>query len=232
MGFDNLREKLLAGGIAPRHVRRYLAELNEHLDDLTREQREAGYDTEDAALRARARLGGDDELAAAMLAQKGFRSVAARAPWAVFLFLPPVAALALGFVFVGSLVLIGKCFGFLPLSDHATPLWFQALATNLVAVANLTTKPLAAMLFVAIAVRQRLKLVWPVIATLLLLVLVVQSEVVFAAPGKSQLRLGAGLALLPQAWTAAGENWLQIGAQYVLTVLPVLWLYKARRRTA
>lgn len=232
MGFDNLRESLLVGGIAPRHVRRYLAELNEHLDDLTREQRKAGYDGEDAAARARARLGSDEELASAMLEQKQFRSWVARAPWAVFLFLPPVAALALAFVFVGSLVLIGKYCGFMPLSDHATPLWFQTLATNLVAVANLTAKPLAAILFVAIAARQRLKMIWPFIASLLLLVLVVNSDVVFAAPGKSQLRLGAGLALLPQAWAAVGENWLQIGAQYVLTILPVLWLYKARRRVA
>ena len=108
MRFDDLRETLLVGGIAPRHVRRYLRELSEHLDDLTAQQRVAGYDGEDAAIRARARLGGDEELAAAMLAQKQFRSWAARAPWAVFLFLPPVAAMAFGALLIGSLVLVGK----------------------------------------------------------------------------------------------------------------------------
>ena len=83
MQFDALRETLLKGGFAPRHVRRYVRELDEHLDDLTAQQRQAGYDAEDAAIRARARLGNNTELACAMLEQKRFRSLAARAPWAV-----------------------------------------------------------------------------------------------------------------------------------------------------
>ena len=52
MPFEALRERPLAAGIAPRHVRRYLAELNDHLDDLIQVQRDAGYDTEDAEIRA------------------------------------------------------------------------------------------------------------------------------------------------------------------------------------
>ena len=226
MRFGDLRETLLRGGVAPRHVRRYLAELGEHLDDLTRDQHEIGYDNEDAAMRARARLGSDDELAAAMLAQRQFRSWTARAPWAVFLILPPIAALAFATLVIGSLALVGKYFGFMPLSEHSAPLWFQTLAANLWAVANLAAKALAAILFVAIAARQRLKLIWPFIASMLLLVLVVQSEVLFAAHGKGYLKLGFGLALFPQAWTKIGENWLQIGAQYVMTILPVLWLWR------
>ena len=75
MRFEGLREILLKGGVAPRHVRRYLAELSEHLDDLTEKQRAQGYDGEDAALRARALLGEDRELAAAMLEQKSLRSI-------------------------------------------------------------------------------------------------------------------------------------------------------------
>lgn len=54
MPLEDLRERLLAAGIAPRHVRRYLAELEGHLDDLIQDQRDAGYDTEDATIRARA----------------------------------------------------------------------------------------------------------------------------------------------------------------------------------
>jgi hypothetical protein len=77
MPFETLREALLKGGVAPRHVRRYLAELSEHLDDLTAQQCEAGYDAEDAAIRARAKLGSDTELAGAMLEQKRFHSLAA-----------------------------------------------------------------------------------------------------------------------------------------------------------
>jgi len=96
MRFEALRETLLKGGVAPRHVRRYLAELSEHLDDLTAQQREVGYDAEDAAIRARARLGDDDRLAQAMLEQPGMRSWPARLPWLVFVALPPAATLLLG----------------------------------------------------------------------------------------------------------------------------------------
>ena len=38
MRFEALREVLLKGGVAPRHVRRYVRELDEHLDDLTAQQ--------------------------------------------------------------------------------------------------------------------------------------------------------------------------------------------------
>jgi hypothetical protein len=226
LAFDNLREKLLSGGVAPRHVRRYLAELNEHLDDLTAQQREAGYDGEDARIRARARLGGDDELASAMLAQKQFRSWAARAPWAVFVFLPPMAAMTFAALLTGGLVLTAKIFGFLPLSEHSAPNWFQILATDTVAVAGLTARPLAAVLFVVIAVRQRLKLAWPLIATLLLLVLVVDSHVSFVESGKSYLRLGAGLAFPGPAMPM--EKWRLFLQQYVVIALPVLWLWRRR----
>src|ERR1700761_3953986 len=103
MRFEALREILLKGGIAPRHVRRYLAELTEHLDDLTEKQRAQGYDGEDAALRARALLGEDRDLAAAMLEQKSLRSITVRAPWLVFGILPPVAGIVAGFLLMGSL---------------------------------------------------------------------------------------------------------------------------------
>jgi hypothetical protein len=232
LGFDNLREKLLLGGIAPRHVRRYLAELHEHLDDLIREQRKAGYDGEDAALRARARLGSDDELAAAMLEQKQFRSIASRAPWAVFLFLPPVAAVAIGILFIDSLVLIGKYFGYLGMPASLPPQWFQMLAHGLVALSNLTTMPLAAIIFAVVAQRQRLKLIWPLLATLLLLVLFFHNDVLFALHGKGHLMLGAGPIFSRHGWMMLTENWQWAVVQYALTLLPVLWLYRRRMAAA
>lgn len=233
MAFDNLREKLLLAGIAPRHVRRYLKELHEHLDDLTREQRDAGYDSEDAQIRARARLGSEDELATAMLAQKGFRSVTARAPWAVFLFLPPVAAAAIGILFIGSLVLIGKQIGFPGnMTAALAPQWFQMLANSLVLSANLAVMPLTAILFVAVAHRQRLSLIWPLAATVLLLVFVLHSDVLFAPQGKGHLQIGAGIVFADHTWSMLVENWRVAAVQYALTILPVLWLYRMRRRIA
>jgi hypothetical protein len=82
--FDQLRERLLRAGIAPRHVRRYIAELRDHFDDLAREEMAAGAAPTLAQSRARSRLGSDDALADVMLARPGMRSISARYPWAVF----------------------------------------------------------------------------------------------------------------------------------------------------
>ena len=92
--FDELRERLLRAGAAPRHVRRYIVELGDHFDDLVAEEIKGGA-TEDAARQAaRARIGSDDELSAVMLARPGIRSVIARFPWVAFGF-GPILILAL-----------------------------------------------------------------------------------------------------------------------------------------
>jgi hypothetical protein len=228
LGFDTLRERLLSGGIAPRHVRRYLAELEEHLEDLTAQQRQAGYHREDARIRARARLGSDAELASAMLEQKQFRSLAARAPWVVFTMLPPIAALAIGMLFIGSVVLTGKYFGFMPMSASSTPAWYQLLVTGMVFAANLTMMPVTAILFVAIAQHQRLKLVWPLIATVVLLGLFFYCDVTFASHGKGHLMIGAGPFFMRESWTMLTARWRLAMVQYALTLLPALWLWRRR----
>src|SRR5215467_11648168 len=82
--FLELRERLLHAGVAPRHVRRYVKELREHLADLTAEEAHAGSARAEAEMRAMARLGSVDDLAQAMIDQRQFRSWCTRAPWAVF----------------------------------------------------------------------------------------------------------------------------------------------------
>lgn len=86
--FNELRERLLRAGVAPRHVRRYLTELAEHLADLTAEEEHAGRSRADAESAAFVRLGGMDDLARAMIEQRQFQSWCARAPWATFGFAP------------------------------------------------------------------------------------------------------------------------------------------------
>ncbi len=75
-----LRERLLRAGMAPRHVRRYLAELEDHLEDLVEEERSAGRGVADALCR----LGSVEELARAMEGRRELRGWTARAPWVVF----------------------------------------------------------------------------------------------------------------------------------------------------
>jgi hypothetical protein len=82
--FSQLRERLLRAGVAPRHVRRYLNELSDHLTDLRTEEERAGRSRAEAESAALARLGGVESLAKAMIEQRQFQSWSARAPWAIF----------------------------------------------------------------------------------------------------------------------------------------------------
>lgn len=229
MQFEALREILLRGGVAPRHVRRYLAELTEHLEDLTAQQRAAGYDGEDAAIRARARLGEDGELAAAMLEQKSLRSITARAPWLVFGLLPPFAAIAAMLVPLGVLVLIGKALGFAE-KGAVRPHWFDLLATAAAACANLVFFPLMSVLFVALVARHRLSLYWALVAVAIPLILFIHSVAEFTIPGHPGIHVGVGMApiFLAKGWKTMCAQWPTVAAQYVLALLPLVWL--ARRR--
>jgi len=82
--FDELRERLLLAGVAPRHVRRYLRELADHLADLRADEERLGRAPAQAEVAALARLGGVEDLSRAMIEQRQLRSWCARAPWAVF----------------------------------------------------------------------------------------------------------------------------------------------------
>src|ERR1700748_2631992 len=100
--FHELRERLLRAGMAPRHVRRYLSELADHLADLKAEEERAGLNRTDAETAALARLGGMDDLAKSMIEQRQFQAWCARAPWAIFGLAPLLLA---GIWFVSLLIL-------------------------------------------------------------------------------------------------------------------------------
>ncbi len=119
--FHELRERLLRAGVAPRHVRRYLRELAEHLADLRAEEERAGLSRTDAESAALMRLGGMDDLAKAMIGQRQFQSWCARAPWAMFGLAPPFVLAGAWFVPLRLLLLGWKIF--LPGAD--TPFGVQ-----------------------------------------------------------------------------------------------------------
>lgn len=96
--FSQLRERLLRAGVAPRHVRRYLNELSDHLTDLRAEEERAGRSRAEAESAALARLGGMDSLAKAMIERRQFHAWSARAPWAIFGLAPLCILAAVWFV--------------------------------------------------------------------------------------------------------------------------------------
>lgn len=75
--FESLRLDLLRSGVAPRYVERTIVELREHYGDLESAAIAAGLPVDEAAHLARAALGSDRAIAAAILAHPellGFRS--------------------------------------------------------------------------------------------------------------------------------------------------------------
>ncbi len=166
--FHELRERLLRAGVAPRHVRRYLAELGDHLADLRVEEERSGRSRADAESAALARLGGMDDLAKAMIERRQFQAWCVRAPWAMFS-LAPIFLLA-GIWFVALLILWSGWKIFLPGAD--TPfVRIDGLAIFYFGVGRLLY--FGAPILIGwgigiIAARQRLKAVWPAVGLVLI----------------------------------------------------------------
>lgn len=232
MRFEAVAEILLKGGIAPRHVRRYVRELDDHLDDLVHHQRESGHAEEDAASRARALLGSDAELSAAMLSQPGLRSWPARLPWLFFIVLPPLAVLALFFAAILPLVGLAH-FGHMTTGQGiAAPEWFRLLARSMAFVGNLLLAPALSILLVAVALRQRLPMRWPLLAVSLIAVMGMRYDVSFPPSGNHGGQLGIGALL----WLHHADTLRQHAAtsliQLALTLLPLTALLPRNRQSA
>lgn len=227
--FEALAETLLKGGVAPRHVRRYVRELHDHLSDLIVQQRQAGYDGEDARLRARARLGGDAELAQAMLNLPGVRSWPARLPWLVFVALPPILTIAIGLLFYAAFYFVGngaaKITAVLPVPQG----WLTGFSMAAMTAINVLAVPVIAVALAWLAERQRLKRLWPLLGIALLLLLTPMFASRFGHHHDGYLRVGYGL-VIPSEWSAIASNW-QLVLSHALALLPAAWLIH-RHKTA
>jgi len=172
--FPELRERLLRAGIAPRHVRRYLIELGDHLADLRAEEERAGRSRADAESAALIRLGEIDDLAQALIEKRQFQSWFVRAPWAMF-GLAPLFLLA-GAWCVALLILWSGWRFFLPgadtpfvridgstITDSFAILYFQVGRTLYFGTPILVGWGIG-----LIAARQRLKALWPAVGLLLI----------------------------------------------------------------
>jgi hypothetical protein len=170
--FRELRERLLRAGVAPRHIRRYLRELTDHLADLVAEEQRAGHTFANAEAVALTRLGTTEHLAQAMLQQPQLRSWTARIPWAIFT-LAPLALLAAAY-FVACYILWSGWQIFLPAKttpfvpiDSPTAILYFGIGRNLYIGAPVLT----AWAITLLAIRQRLSWLWPTVAFVLVVVI-------------------------------------------------------------
>lgn len=227
-----LRERLLRAGVAPRHVRRYLRELTEHLADLTREERAAGHTAADAENAALARLGNIDDLAEAMIRQRQFRSWASRAPWLTF-GCGSVAALAAAYLIACSLLLCGWRL-FMPAAE--TPFGQTLSAMHLFAKVFFVADkswyygaPIVVGLGIAtIAIRQRLSSVWLMIG-LALDAFMAATARIYAnrVPLHHKFTVSMSFFSLPASPAAASGELLYALAIFGLSILPyIAWRFR------
>ena len=206
--FSEIKERLLRAGIAPRHVRRYLSELTDHLADLTAEEQSHGLPPSDARTAALARLGTTDTLSEAMISQPTLHSLSARAPWAVFS-LTPVALLAALWLFSLCLLRLGwQIFlpgAVTPFGAPHGPLHFfdpQNIYFQLDRALYLGAPIVAGWCMFLVATRQRLNAHWPIVSLAILAALAATSHVQanrLAVPsGLGHIRVDFALRPAPQ----------------------------------
>jgi hypothetical protein len=155
--YESLREQLLRAGIAPRHARRYVVELRDHLADLTERERRAGLDGKAASERARDLMGSESQLVQAMI-DKTPRSLAARAPWAMFTLLPAVALLgAIWAIDLAMMQVLGPVHRTWP---GGVPNSYEGLIAVVSFATSYLLGPLFAAACIVLALRQRLSSGW------------------------------------------------------------------------
>jgi hypothetical protein len=224
-----LRERLLRAGVAPRHVRRYLTELEEHWADLTAEEERAGRTRAEAEALARARLGRVDDLARTMIARRELHGWTARAPWAV-LGGGPVLGLALGW---GAALLIlwtgwgwflaGSPSPFVPRLHGFEIVWF-----GVGRMLYYWSPLLAGWSMIVLAGRQRVRAVWPVLLGSLLVALLGATGSVDVRPPVAPGRSGdVGMRFFPPPAQLAGAAGFAL-LLFLLIALPwLLWQWRS-----
>jgi hypothetical protein len=227
---DELRERLLRAGVAPRHVRRYLRELTDHLADLTAEEIAAGRAGAEAENVALARLGNIDDLAEAMIRQRKFRSWASRAPWLTF-GAGSLAALAAAYLIACSLLLCGWKL-FMPTAEtpfgHAMP---HAFAKLFFAADKswYYGAPIVVGLGIAmIAIRQRFKGLWPTIGLALIAYMGATARIYASRVSMhNKFTVSMSFFSLPRSSAAASGELLYALAIFGLSILPYLaWRFR------
>jgi hypothetical protein len=221
--FHELRERLLRAGFAPRHVRRYLTELTDHLADLRAEEERAGRSRADAESAALIRLGGMDDLAKAMIEQRQFQSWCVRAPWAMF-GLAPLFLLA-GAYFVACSILWSGWKFFLPGANTPfVPLdGFAILYFGVGRLLYYFAPILIGWGIGLIAARQRFKAIWPTVGLVLIALIGGTAQVHASRPavpgGVGHISMGLALGSSVQDISYSLFHALAILS---LTVLPYL----------
>jgi hypothetical protein len=219
--FEDLREALLRTGVAPRHVRRAVLELNTHFHRLVEEGLARGDSEEAARLAARELLGTDQALIERYAGMPELRAWSSRWPAVWFTLVPLLSFIGL---FVATMVVIclfGKLMS--PFLHHVHVSARVSSRIDWTAqIFFLWVLPLSiAAAFAVLAYRRRMALHWPVagITILCCLTALINVNIVLTG-GATPGQIGAGIGISMQS--LPGEM-----AHAVAIILPIvlpLWL--------
>ena len=226
--FEGLSRRLLRAGIAPRHVKRLVAEIEAHFADLVAELRSAGLSQAECESQAAARLGTEDVLIANVLAHPELRSWARQRPWLAFVLLP-LFALAAQFVLsmlaaVAVIVFSTHVLGTTALYPGPVPWIVRGLQAYGVWIAPIAAAAGACFL----AVRSGAPLAWPIVGCALVALIGAATNASFEwSPAGPRGVLSGGIGLhLPDLGLTSG---LRATLTILTVLLPVLWLRRKRR---
>jgi hypothetical protein len=231
--FHLLRERLLRGGVAPKHVRRTIAELRDHHTDLFAEAFSRGCSVEDAEREASIRLGDEDSLAAEVLARPELRSWAHRWPWIAYCVTPTIL---LGVAFVALLLLVG--FSHAVRTDQGTfsarwgspaAVWSVSGAVRLFYSFGLPVLLTGACCFVA--GQRRVALKWPLIGVIIASIVGAAFQFNVVWPHGPEAAGAISMRISVPPFPGSGGTLLRAAATCALSLGPYLWWRKRLART-
>lgn len=223
----SLRETLLRGGIAPKHVRRTITELQDHHTDLFAEALARGSSLENAEREAAMRLGNEDSLAVEILARPELRSWTHRWPLIAYCVTP---AFLLGLAFAALLLFLGLSGAAHIDQGTFSDRWgFMAGAIRLFYSFGLPVLLAGACCFVA--GQRRAALRWPVLGVLIASIIggAIQLNVVWPHGPEADGAIAMTISVPP--FPGSGGSLLRAAATCALTLGPYLWWRKRVART-
>jgi hypothetical protein len=221
--FAGLSRRLLRAGVAPRHVKRLIAELEAHFADIVSELRSTGRSQAESESQAAVRLGSEDVLVANIIARPELQSWARQWPWLAFV-LVPLLALPLQFVLsmlaaIGVLNFSTRVLGLTALHPGAVPWVVGALQTYGVWIAPI----LAAGAACFVAARRGAPELWPVVGSALIALAGASTNASFewsSAVPRGALSGGIGI-----KFPDVGLAWsLRVILSLLIILVPYVWL--------
>jgi hypothetical protein len=225
--FESLREALLRMGVAPRHARRAVLELDSHFRHLVQEGLQRGDSAEAARIAARELLGTDEVVISRYAGMPELRAWSSRWPAVWFTLVPLMSFIALFVAAIAILCVCGELMSGYLQHVHVSPRASSRIDW-LAQIFFLWVLPLSiAGAFAALAYRQRAALLWPVagITIVCCLVALINVSVVLtggAPPGSVGAGIGISALSLPRQMAHA--------ASIMVLVVGPLWIVWRRHR--